>query len=158
MNEASNVIKEATDENDVVFRGLAKFYYAWIFAHITDMWGPAPFANAFNTSIREPKYDEQKVVYENVHRILGEAITDMSSTTGRRPTTNDLLFNGDMTRWVKLAKHVQARHHLRLVYAPGEDKVARANQALTALQGALASNADDADFIYPGGDNARNPL
>ena len=40
----------------------------------------------------------------------------------------------------------------------GEDKVARANKALTALTGAaLASNSDDADFTYPGGTGARNP-
>jgi hypothetical protein len=137
---------------------LGKFFYAWIFAHITDMWGPVPFTDAYNTAIREPKYDEQKVVYENVHRLLNEAIADMSNATARRPTTNDLMFNGDMTRWVKLARYVQARHHLRLAYAPGEDKVARANQALTAIGQAFTSNADDADFIYPGGDNARNPL
>jgi hypothetical protein len=36
--------------------------------------------------------------------------------------------------------------------------VARANQALDALAGAFTSNADDADFTYPGGDDARNPL
>jgi hypothetical protein len=93
-----------------------------------------------------------------VHRLLGEAITDMSNTTARRPTTNDLLFNGDMTRWVKLAHHVQARHHLRLAYAPAEDKVARAQQALTSISKAFTSNADDADFIYTGESGARNPL
>jgi hypothetical protein len=35
--------------------------------------------------------------------------------------------------------------------------VARANKAISALAGAFASNADDADFIYTGGVNARNP-
>ena len=50
------------------------------------------------------------------------------------------------------------RAHLRLAYAPGENKTERANKALTALAGALASNADDAAFTYPGGASARNPL
>jgi hypothetical protein len=58
---------------------------------------------------------------------------------------------------VKLAHFLQARAQLRLAYAKGEDKVSRANKALTALTGALASNADDADFVYPGGSGARNP-
>src|SRR5207248_2705241 len=107
--------------------------------------------------IREPKYDDQKVVYAGIEKLLDEATTDLSSTTGRRPTNNDLLFAGDMTKWVKLAKFLQARTQLRLAYAPGEDKAARANKALTALAGALQSNADDADFAYPGGANARNP-
>ena len=144
-------------DGEVVYRGMGKLFYAWTFAHITDMWGPVPFADALNPRIREPKYDEQKVVYEGVHKLLEEAIVDISSSTGRRPTTNDLWYAGDLAKWVKLARHVQARHHLRLVYAPNEDKVARAQKALTALAGAFASNADDADMIYPGGVNARNP-
>jgi hypothetical protein len=158
LNEANNMIKESTGDSDVVYRGLARFFYAWTFAHITDLWGPVPYAEAFNTSIREPKYDDQKTVYQAVYAQLDSAITEMGNGTARRPTTNDLLFNGDMTRWIKLARYVQARHQLRLAYAPGEDKTARAQAALTALGQAFASNADDADFTYPGGADARNPL
>jgi hypothetical protein len=158
LNEAQNIVKEASSDNDVIYRGVAKLFYGWIFAHITDMWGPVPFSEAYDPSIREPKYDEQKVVYEGVHKALNEAITDMGSATGRRPTTNDLYFAGDMARWVKLARYVQARHQLRLAYAPGEDKNARAQSALTALAQALVSNTDDVDFTYPGGADARNPL
>ncbi|MGH8436139.1 MAG: SusD/RagB family nutrient-binding outer membrane lipoprotein, partial [Pseudomonas sp.] len=101
LNEANNLIRDAADDNDVIYRGLGKFFYAWIFAHITDMWGPAPFTETFDTRIREPKYDEQKAIYDAVHRLFDEAIAEMSSPTGRRPTGNDLLFDGDMTRWVK---------------------------------------------------------
>jgi hypothetical protein len=157
LNEANNMIKESSDDNDAVYRGLARFFFAWTFAHVTDLWGPVPYTEAFNTSIREPKYDDQQTVYDAVHEQLEQAITEMSSTNARLPTSNDLLFNGNMTRWVKLARHVQARHHLRLAYAPGEDKTARAQSALTALGQAFTGNADDADFIYPGGDGGRNP-
>jgi hypothetical protein len=62
-----------------------------------------------------------------------------------------------MVKWNKLAHFLQARAHLRLAGATGEDKVARANKALAALAGGFASNADDADFTYPGGVGARNP-
>lgn len=156
-HEAFQMMHDASQETDIYYRGIAKLFYAWSFQVITDLWGPVPYTEAFNTSIREPKYDEQKVVYEGILQHLEEAVVDLSSTTGRRPTANDLVFAGDVTRWAKLANFLQARTHLRLAYAPGEDKTARANQALSALAGALASNADDAGFTYPGGDNARNP-
>ncbi len=158
LNEASNMMKDASGDAEIYYRGLGKLFYAWTFAHITDLWGPVPFTEAFDPTIREPKYDEQKAIYEGVHKLLDEAVADLGSTTGRPPTTNDLLFNGNMARWVKLARYIQARHHLRLVYAPGEDKTARAQKVLTAVGGAFTSNADDADFAYPGGANARNPL
>lgn len=158
LNEAVTMVRDATEPSEVYYRGLGKLFQAWTFAYITDLWGPIPFNEAFDPRIREPKYDEQKVVYEGVLKMLDEAIADLRSPTGRRPGVNDLLFNGDLTRWIKLANHVKARHELRLAYAPGENKTERAQKALTAIASAFASNADDADFTYPGGDNARNPL
>jgi hypothetical protein len=157
-HEAYQMINDASGPADVYYRGMGKLFYAWSFQVITDLWGPVPYAEAFDPTIREPKYDEQKAVYAGIEKHLEEAVADLSSATGRRPTNNDLLFAGDIARWVKLAKFLQARMHLRLAYAPGEDKTARANKALSALAGALGSNADDATFTYPGGDNARNPL
>lgn len=155
--EAFNMMRDASTDGDAYYRGIAKLFYAWSFELITDLWGPVPYTQAFDPTIREPKYDEQKAIYAGIEKSLDEAITDMSGTVGRKPTTNDLLYGGDMTKWVKLARFVQARTNLRLAYAPGEDKTARANKALTAIAAALASNADDADFIYPGGSGARNP-
>ena len=157
-NESFHMIQDASGESDIYYRGIGKLFEAWTFQVITDLWGPVPFTDAFDPTIREPKYDEQKAVYAGIETLLNEAVADLSSATGRRPTNNDLLFNGDMTRWVKLAKFLQARMNLRLAYAPGEDKTARANKVIAALAGALQSNSDDVDFTYPGGANARNPL
>jgi SusD/RagB-like outer membrane lipoprotein len=156
-HEAFQMVNDASAEADIYYRGIAKLFYGWSFQIISDLWGPVPYEESFNTSIREPKYDEQKVVYEGILKNFEEAAADLSSATGRRPTTNDLLYAGDVTKWAKLAKFLQARTHLRLAYAPGENKTDRANKALAALTGGLASNADDAAFTYPGGTSARNP-
>ena len=156
-NESQNMIEDASGVTDIYYRGLGKLFKAWTFQVITDLWGPVPFVDAGDPTIREPRYDDQQVVYEGIETLLEEAIADLSSPTGRRPTTNDLLFGGDLTRWIKVARFLQARANLRLAYAPGEDQTARANAALTAIASALTGNADDADFIYPGGANARNP-
>ena len=151
--------RDASGDPDVYYRGIAKLFNAWTFQIITDLWGPAPYNDAFHPEIREPKYDKQQVIYTGLLATLDTAVTLLSSTSSvaRKPTTNDLLFAGDMTKWVKLAHYLQARANLRLAYASGEDKAGRANKALAALAGALASNADDADLTYPGGVGARNP-
>ncbi|HKS06820.1 MAG TPA: SusD/RagB family nutrient-binding outer membrane lipoprotein [Gemmatimonadaceae bacterium] len=156
-NESRRMIQDASDPADIYYRGLAKLFNAWTFQVITDLWGPVPCDDAGNPAIREPRYDEQKAVYTHISTLLDEAIADLSSPTGRRPTSNDLLFAGDMTRWIKVAHFLQARMNIRLAYAQGEDQNARANAALSAIASGLASNSDDADFIYPGGANARNP-
>src|SRR5262245_45241278 len=155
---ANSMIRDATGPNDGYYRGLGFLFRAWTFQMLTDHWGPAPYVQAFDPTIREPKYDEQKVIYQGILADLDSAVALLSATTGRRPTSNDLLFNGDVTRWVKLAKFLQARTNLRIAAAPGENKTARANAVIAALGGALTGNADDADFLYTGGAGARNPL
>jgi hypothetical protein len=159
MNEAKHVMDETDPATNGAYHGIAKFFFAWSYAHVTDMWGPVPFSEAFDPRVREPAYEDQKTVYDGVHQLLEEAIADMKRPAQRLPGANDLLFEGDMSRWIKLARTVQARHQLRLAYAPGEDARQRAQKALDALQEGLASNADDADFLYPGGEAGhRNPL
>ncbi|HTE46745.1 MAG TPA: SusD/RagB family nutrient-binding outer membrane lipoprotein [Gemmatimonadaceae bacterium] len=151
--------RDASADPDIYYRGIAKLFNAWTFQIITDLWGPAPYSEAFKPEIREPKYESQQTIYNGVLAGFDTAVTLLSSTNplARKPTTNDLLFAGDMTKWVKLAHSLQARANLRIAYAPGEDKVARANKVLAAIALGLTSNADDADFTYPGGVGARNP-
>jgi hypothetical protein len=157
-NAAFTMARDASAEADAYYKGIAKLFQGWTFQLITDLWGPAPYTDAFKPEIREPKYESQQTIYNGVFANLDTAVTLLSIPSGpRRPTTNDLVYAGDIAKWAKLARYLQARAHLRIAYATGEDKVGRANKALTALAGAFASNADDADFVYPGGANARNP-
>jgi hypothetical protein len=157
-NAAFTMVRDASGEADAYYRGIGKLFYAWTFQIITDLWGPAPYTDAFKPEIREPKYDSQQFIYNGILANLDTAVTLFATPTAHKPTTNDLLFGGDMTKWSKLAHYLQARANLRLAYATGEDKVGRANKALAALTDAFASNDDDADFIYPGGLNGqRNP-
>jgi hypothetical protein len=150
INEASNIVRETEANGDWAYAGIARFLTAWTYSYLSDMWGPIPFSESLDTRIPDPVYDDQKTVYEGVHTMLEQAITDMQKTAPRRPGANDLLFGGDMARWIKLARTVQARLHLRMAYAPGENTQDRAQKALTALQQGLASNADDPDLAYPG--------
>lgn len=150
INETKNIVRETEANQDWAYTGIAKFLMAWTYSYVSDMWGPVPFTEALDTKTPDPVYDDQKTVYEGVHKMLDEAIADMQKTAARRPGANDLLYGGDMARWIKLARTVQARLHLRMAYAPGENTQDRAQKALTALQTGFASNADDADMAYPG--------
>jgi hypothetical protein len=134
-NAAFGMARDASADADAYYRGIGKLFLAWDFQLITDFWGPAPYTDAFKPEIREPKYDTQQFIYNGILANLDTAVTLFGATGARRPTSNDLLFAGDMTRWNKLAHYLQARANLRLAYASGEDKTARANKALAALAG-----------------------
>jgi hypothetical protein len=119
------------------------------------MYGPVPFTEAFDPLNPDPAYDSEDVVYERAHQLIEEAIEEMQRPSARVPGDNDLLFGGDMGRWIRLARSVQARLHLRLVNAPGENANQRAQAALTALAQGITR---DATFDYLGGAGARSPM
>ena len=156
MKESNNIMADTEGKDDFAYHGIAKFFFNWSFTIAADAWGPIPFEQAFNTAIRDPKYDEQKVVYAGAQKAIDEAIEEMAKPA-RSPGTVDLLYKGDMVKWVKLANTVQGILHMHLTNAPGETKTDRAQKALTALAKGMTSNADDADFAYPGGNNRRPP-
>lgn len=159
LSETKLIMEQTDPETDAAYHGISKFLHAWTWALTTDLWGPIPFTEALNPAVPTPPYDGQRTVYDAVDQWFEEAIADMKNPAAMRvPGAGDLLFAGDMDRWVKLARVVQARHHLRLSSAPSEDEQARAQAALDALQEGFTSNADDADFEYPGEQGARNPL
>lgn len=162
LNETKLMLAETDPETDAAYHGLARFISAWAWAITTDFWGPIPFTEALKPEVTSPPYDDQQVVYDAVDQWFEEAIAEMKRAVAdpsiRRPVAGDLLFGGDMSRWVKLARHVQARHRLRLTNAPWANAQEQAQAALSALQEGLASNADDADFQYEGEAGGRNPL
>ncbi len=162
LNETKLIMEEADPDRNAAYYGLAKFMAAWTWAFVTDLWGPVPFTEALKPTIPTPAYDKQEVVYAAVDQMFDEAVAAIKRAQANplvaRPGANDLLFGGDLSRWLKLARHAQARHRLRLAYAPYANTQAQAQAALDALQEGFTSNADDADFEYAGGDGARNPL
>lgn len=160
LNETKLMMEQTDPETDAAYHGIARFISAWVFATATDMWGPVPYTDALEPTVTTPTYDDQPTVYEGVLSEFEGAIAEMKNQAAQQrvPGANDLLFQGDMSRWVKLARVVQARHHLRIAYAPWANSQAEAQAALEALGEGFTSTADDVYFDYPGGEGARNPL
>ena len=158
LNETKLMMEEVDPEVDPAYYGLAKFIHSWTWLNAADLWGPIPFTEALDPANPTPAYDDQLTVYRAALIMMDEAIADMKRPSLRVPGNGDLLFGGDMSRWVQLARVIQARHELRLAYASGFNPQEQAQAALTALQEGFNSVADDAVFEYPGQSGSRNPL
>src|SRR6476620_8535160 len=65
-NAAFTMARDASADADAYYKGIAKLFEAWTFQLITDLWGPAPFTEAFKPEIREPKYDSQQAIYSGI--------------------------------------------------------------------------------------------
>ncbi|MGH7500505.1 MAG: SusD/RagB family nutrient-binding outer membrane lipoprotein [Longimicrobiales bacterium] len=159
MQECQNMMAETAANEDWQYHGIAQFLFAWTATIVSDAFGPIPLSEAFDTGNPDPAYDSQQSVYQTAFQLIEEAIAEMQGPASSRvPGANDLLFEGDMGRWVQLARTVQARLHMHVASAQGENPQEHAQAALDALAGGLKSNADDAEFIFTGGEGARQPL
>jgi hypothetical protein len=90
---------------------------------VTDLFGDMPFSEAgygfHDLSLLRPKYDSQREIYLKLLDDLKWADENIDETAVVEPPLTtfrgfDLLFNGDMLKWKKLANSLRLRHALRM--------------------------------------------
>ena len=120
------------------------FYY-----HLyTDNVGMIPYSQASNPDVLLPEYDSQITIYKGVIAELNQAIGIIGDNTTTGPGVeqlgeNDVLFNGNMQDWKKLANSLKLRMALRANGAPGDDFAA------TAASEAISSGVlGDRDALF----------
>ncbi|MCJ8209730.1 SusD/RagB family nutrient-binding outer membrane lipoprotein [Mucilaginibacter sp. RS28] len=158
LNNLRNLTKMAEADGKTYYSGISKILTAYCLATATDLWGDIPYSQAFNgTNNLTPTYDSQQSIYAQVQALLDAGIADINKKGGVAPSGDDLYYNGDMTKWVKLAYTLKARYYMHLINAPGTTPAAQAQLALTALNNAMTSNSDDFKMVYTGSAGTENP-
>jgi hypothetical protein len=149
MNGASQIIELATQENSSVYRGIAKIVMAIGLANLTTIWGDVPFSQSFNVNeFPYPKFDSQQSIYIEIQKLLDDAIVDLNNASGKlKPTSDDLIFGGNTSKWIKTANALKARYYLHLVKVDADAYT----KAESALNLALGSNEDNCVFTYSNG-------
>ena len=148
----------ATAAGDLKYRGVAKVLEAMTMMFAADVWGDVPYTEAISAEA-EPAFDEQAAVYTALLTLLDEAIADLGGA-GAGPGVFDLIYDGDMTKWVKAAHMLKARIHLHRVEAEaagvpgfGSNNLASARTEATA---GFTSAADDFLTFHTAATSERN--
>jgi hypothetical protein len=120
---------------------VAEIMKAWSFQLLTDYFGDIPYSQAMDLGkYPQPAYDSQKAVYDGLISVLKKAVEDLSaSETGF--ATGDLLFNGDLDKWIKFANSLRLRLALRASKA-NASYLTEARDAIA--DGVMESNDDNA--------------
>jgi Starch-binding associating with outer membrane len=158
LKNCNLMMQKAAANGNSQYLGIGQTLMAYALAVATDMWGSVPLSEAFQPiTFPKPKYDSQEAVYTAILKYLDDAVANFNSTSAQtaRPGSDDLLFQGDIAKWKKLAYSLKARYAIRLTYAKGGS--AQADIALAALANGFESVADDADFAYFDKTGAENP-
>lgn len=115
--EQYNLIKkQAVNENAPFYQGVAQIMQAWHFMRLVDVYGDVPFDEALQgQAIPTPAYEDGKIVYEKAFKLINEAISLIKEAPAgsKRPSTDDILFKGDIAKWVQFANTLKLRALLR---------------------------------------------
>jgi hypothetical protein len=137
ITQAKLTQQKATIEINPRLVGAAQIIEAHCMGTITALWGDAPYSDLDITgNTLQPTYDTQASIYASLQILLDDAIANLSLTNGVGiPSTKDIYYAGNETKWIKLAYALKAKYYLHVKNYP----LAKTN----ALLG--IDNADD-DF------------
>lgn len=133
-----------------VYEGPALIFKAYMTAGLTDIFGDVPYSEAFRglDGIVEPKYDLQEDIYLQPGGILDnldQGIAAIENYNGSIALEGDVLFNGDLTAWVRFANSLKIKALMRI---SEKENVNARLQTLFDDQNYIASNDQNAVFNF----------
>lgn len=118
--------QKATAANSGVYAGIAKIMKAHNYGLLVDVYGNIPYSDALKgLNGLTPKYDKGVDVYKNLFRLIDAGIAQMTNPVSSSALNNvdiaknDLAFQGNVTKWKKLANTLKLRLLVHASDAPG---------------------------------------
>jgi hypothetical protein len=157
------VVDAGKADDQPLLYGPALVMRSLIFSYITDVWGDVPYSQALKgdspEAVVSPAYDDQKAIYTDLFKVLGEATTAMAAAPSNAVTlaAADPIYAGNRLRWQRFSNSIRARLAMRLANVDQATARAELQAAIAAPGGLLQSAADNARFPWPGDGIYDNP-
>lgn len=148
--DAKAMYELAEIEGNSNLQGAALVMQANAFQILTELYGPIPFDEAVVEGIEQPAYNTSQEVFTGVIAMLTQADGLFSQNIGEIKASSDLLYQGDVSKWRKLANSLKFKALMRSGGSSSE---------LQALVGTMfTSNADSAQLAYLANNPDANPI
>lgn len=150
------IISLADEQDHDNFKGVALVLRAWNYSLLTDAFGNVPYSEASQIEkISAPKYDSQKEVYEGILEDLKTA-DELLDPSGKQ-IVGDLIYNGNIKLWKKLANSFRLRIALRISDQESEKAEEIIRELSQNAEILINSNEETAKLTYLSSPND-NPL
>ncbi|NDV79315.1 SusD/RagB family nutrient-binding outer membrane lipoprotein [Dysgonomonas sp. 511] len=122
---------------------------------LTDIVGPIPYSQMGKSQELTTAYDSQQDVYMNMFADLDVAIKELTAYATLSPEDRsyapyDLVYQGDISKWVKFANSLKLRMAMRISYVDPTNAEKFATEAITHAFGVMTSVDDTAEIDYSG--------
>ncbi|AYA35598.1 SusD/RagB family nutrient-binding outer membrane lipoprotein [Hymenobacter oligotrophus] len=126
--------------------------YAW--STLVNTFGDVPYSEALDFAKSQPKYDDDKAIYNDLITRLNTAIGQFDASAAGLGD-GDLLYHGDVNGWMKFANSLK----LRMAMTIADDDAAKAaTMVREAAPKVFASNDDNAQVTFLSTPPSTNPL
>ncbi len=93
---------------------MANIWWVFTFHRVTDYWGPIPYFSIGVDGVKVP-YDAQDKIYNDFFKRLTSATAALKAHAGENHFGSyDLIYGGDVNRWIKFANSLRLRLALRI--------------------------------------------
>jgi hypothetical protein len=140
------------------YSGVSKILLAYCMQMVVDMWGKVPYSQAFTGNLPggtiAPKFDDDKALYDSIAALVDSGIVRLNNGASDvlSPGADDVIYNGDLTKWAKFGHAVKARLYIH----QSKGTPAMASNALTEIAASFTSNADNAQYKFLGDGNTQS--
>lgn len=156
--DLQDIINRATDATPNM-KAAAMVMKAYYMSVVADMWGNVPFSEALLGNAAEPEltpvYDSQSDVYAGMIEMLATA-AGMFDAGADDLGSGDVIYDGDVTKWEKLANSLR----VRLLCRTSDRNSGALSEAMTIInsQPVFSDNSDNAKLDFIGDAIYSNPL
>ena len=148
-NVTDAIHRSGEEENRTNINAALRIYRVYLMSIITDIYGDAPYSEAGLGYLEEkynPRYDTQEEIYNDFFVELKDAGAALTASGDK--ITGDVIYNGDVAKWKKLANSLRLRFAMRISKVAPEKARQEFEDALAADGGVFAGNEDDALIKY----------
>lgn len=160
LEDLEFVRKESITEGNPNYTAIAMLLQAYGFQTLVDLYDQVPYFESLQgkSGVLEPKFDQGSAIYDDLILKIDEALGMIDlSTTAVTPQNDDLIFGGNMRKWIAFGNTLKLKIYIRQSDA----------RASVAQAGIADLYANSASFLTPGNDaivhfspntNNQNPL
>jgi hypothetical protein len=154
-----------TQATSPVYAGIAKIYKAYGFSITTDLWGDVPYSEALKgTNTLAPKLDAQKDIYlgtatvQSLFDLVKEGMADLDKKSVLNPTTDDVVYKGNLTNWKRLGNTMLLRFAMIISRADPARAKTEIASVLASAVGPIVDNAQDFQVAFAASAGTQNPI
>lgn len=139
-------VEQFTKEHDMALENaIAKVWKVQLYGKRTDYWGPIIYSQFGNGEV-QVSYDSQEFIYKDFFKTLDSAVAVLKQNASKTVfSSSDLLYNGEVDKWLVYANSLRLRLALRVAYV--EPNLAQQEAEKAILDGVMLENSDNANLL-----------